>query len=242
MTTMETGTLQAVDKHKKPIIIDGSPITLEWYRTTDHATMVEIQKQALPVVAEAFADEERKFLLDDKFQIRKEYADLANQMSKDKPEEFATFIASARLGRERRVETSRNSWERWFKRTEQSMKDFSFTYFFVVAKNSKGNILGITAFYISPMLTQIFPWFDVYTQGDVLLEPIAIIPSAQGHGLARPLIFSILTLEPEIKRILLGTRIWITNAIAVYKKLGFTEYKREGISVKFVYEVKKGDL
>ena len=54
-----------------------------------------------------------------------------------------------------------------------------------------------------------------------------------------PLIFSILTLAPETRRILVGTRIWITNVIALYKKFGFDEYKREGGNVKFRYVGKK---
>jgi len=53
------------------------------------------------------------------------------------------------------------------------------------------------------------------------------------------LVFSILTLAPETKRILVCTRIWITNALAMYEKLGFTEYKREGVGVKFKYVVKE---
>lgn len=244
--TLETGTLEALDKNKKPIIIEGSPVILEWYKTMDHATMVELQKKAIPVVAEAFADEVRNFLLDDQLQLKKEYADMFHDQNKseesnDKPEEASgenPFIVSARLDREKRVEISRSQWEEWFQTTAQSMKDLQFKYFFVVAKNNKGTILGVIAFYTSPMLTKFFPDFDEYTEGDVVLEPMAIVPAAQGHGLARPLIFSILTLAPETKRILVGTRMWIKNAVAMYEKLGFTEYKREGIGVKFKYVVK----
>ena len=231
----ETGTLPAIDKNKKPIIFEKSPVTLEWHKTTDHATMVELQKEALPVVAEAFADEERTFLLDDNLKLKKEYAYLGK---KDSPEDTNLKIANNLLDREKRVEFSRQQWEQWFQTTAQSMKDLPFTYFFVMAKNSVGDILGFTAFYSSPMLTKFFPEFGEYKEEDVVLEPIAITPSAQGIGLARPLIFSILRLVPETKRILLGTRIWITNALETYNKLGFTEYKREGIGVKFKYVVK----
>ncbi len=244
---LETGTFEALDKNKKPIMFEGLPVTFEWCKTTDHVTMVELQKSVFPVVAEAFADEVRNFLLDDKLQIRKEYADMSNDQDEpgepnDNPEESPDenpFIASARLERAERVEISRQQWEEWFDATAESMKDLQFIYFFVVVKSGKGNILGFTAFYSSPMLTTFFPEFDEYTDGDVVLEPIAIIPATQGLGLARPLIFSILTLAPEIKRILVGTRMWITNAVAMYDKLGFIEYKREGIGVKFKYVVKK---
>lgn len=231
-----SGSSPAFDKKGEPIIFEGSPVTLEWHKTTDHTTMVALQKRALPIVEEAFADEEIKFLLDDKLQIRKEYADVVmpTPHSESTP---AVSPDSFSLDRAKRVEFSRHAWGQWFQATAQSMKDLPFTYFFVMAKNSKGTILGFTAFYISPMLTKFFPEFDVYTEGDVVLEPIAITPAAQGIGLARPLIFSILRLVPETKRILLGTRIWITNAIAMYNKFGFTEYKREGVNVKFKYQV-----
>jgi GNAT superfamily N-acetyltransferase len=238
---IETGILQAFDKHKKPILFEGSPVILEWHKTTDHATMVEIQKKALPVLAEAFADEVKNFFLDEQFQIKKEYAFIAERRSDDTSKQDSgenPFIANARLDREKRVEFSRQGWEHWFENTAQAMKDIPCTYFFVMAKSNKGEILGVVAFYISPMLTRFFPDFAEYIEGDVLLEPIAITQAAQGHGLSRPLVFSILTLAPEIKRILVGTRIWITPAITMYKALGFSEYKREGVGVKFIYVVK----
>lgn len=234
-----SGTWPMLDKKGEPIMFQGSPVALEWYKTTDHATMVELQKQVLPVLAEAFADEVKVFLLDDQFQLKKEYLEILG--AKDKPGGDSgenPFVATARLDRAKRVEFSRQQWEQWFQTTAQSMKDIPFTYSFVMAKDSKSNVLGVTAFYTSPKLTTFFPEFDAYTEDDVVLEPIAISPAAQGIGLSRPLVFSILRLAPETKRILIGTRIWITNAVAMYNKLGFTEYKRKGIGVKFKYVVK----
>jgi GNAT superfamily N-acetyltransferase len=235
LNIFETGTFKAIGKNKNQILFEGSPIILEWYKTTDHATMVELQKKALPVIAEAFADEERNFLLDNQLQLRKEYANILGHGPEYKPDD-GTYISAAHLDREKRVEFSRHEWEKWFKATAQSMKDIPFTYFFVMAKDGKGNVLGITAFYISQKLATFFPEFDVYQEGDVVLEPIAITPAAQGIGLSRPLVFSILRLAPEIKRILAGTRIWITPALTMYKALGFVEYKREGIGIKFKFQ------
>ena len=237
-SSLETGTLEAVDKNKKPILFNGSPVVLEWYKTKSHSSMVNLQKQALPILAEAFADEVKDCLLDENFQIKKEYINLLGPPPEANKEEKAgenPFIANAKLDREKRVEFSKHQWNEWFKTTAQKMDAVPFEYYFVTAKDSNGNLLGFSAFYISPKLTQFFPEFDVYKEGDVLLEPIAIAPKAQGLGLARPLIFSILTLAPKTKRILTGTRVWITNAVNMYKKLGFVEYKREGIGVKFEY-------
>lgn len=234
MMKFETGILEAIDKNKKPIIFEGSPVILEWYKTTDYTTMVELQKKALTVIAESFADEVRTFLFDEKLQLRKEYAEMSQSDSVDEN----PFIASGRLDRKKRVEFSYHQWEEWFAVTAKAIDARPITYFFIMAKNDKGDVLGVVAFYSSPELPQFFPEFSEYTSGDVVLEPIAITPAAQGYGLARSLIFSILTLAPEAKRILVGTRIWITNAVASYKKLGFTEYKREGIGVYFQYLIK----
>lgn len=240
-----SGSWPVLNKKAEPIIFEGYPVTIEWYKTTDCATMVELQKEQLSVIIEVFADDAiRNFLFDDQLHIRKEYADLGNRCSELSPKELNAFIesvrsASARLDRKTCVENSRRQWEQWFATLAQSMKNLPFTYFSVVAKNSKGNILGLIAFYISPKLAKLFPKLDGYIEGDVVLDPIVIIPAARGIGLARPLVFSILRLVPETKRILLDTRMWNTNAIVVYKKLGFTEYKREGVDVKFIYEVKK---
>ncbi|MBU1008098.1 GNAT family N-acetyltransferase [Candidatus Dependentiae bacterium] len=239
-SSLETGTLDAIDKNQKPILFNGSPVILEWYKTKNHSTMVNLQKQALPILAEAFADEVKDCLLDENFEIKKEYLNLLGPPPETGKEEESgenPFVANAKLDREKRVEFSKHQWGEWFKTTAQSMKKAPFEYYFVTAKDGNGHLLGFSAFYISPMLTKVFPEFDVYKEGDVLLEPIAVTPKAQGLGLARPLIFSILTLAPETKRILTGTRVWITNAVNMYKKFGFVEYKREGIGVKFEYNV-----
>ena len=236
-----SGTLPALDKKGNPIICGGSPVTLEWYKTTDHATMIELQKKALPILAEAFADEVKDFLLDDQFKLRKEYAPPPQPHDKTQQEKIPNedpFIANARLDRKKRVKFARQRFEQWLTTTAQLMKTLQFTYFLVLAKNNKNKIIGVTAFYISPSLPAFFPEFNIYKDGDVVLDPLAIFPNAQGIGLARPLVFSILKLAPEIKRILVGTRIWITNAIEIYKRFGFIEYEREGIAVKFKYVVK----
>ncbi len=232
--------MKALDKNQQQILFQNSPVTLECHHTTDLATMLELQEKALPVVAQAFADEVKDFLLDENFQVKAAYAFLSDdQKTSEEPSDENPFIASARLSREERIEFSRHQWQEWFESTARLMENIPFNYYFVMAKDNKEQVLGFTAFYTSPMLTTFFPDFDAYTNGDVVLEPIAIIPSAQGLGLARSLVFSILTLAPETQRILVGTRIWITNALTMYEKLGFTEYKRDGIGVQFQYIVKQ---
>jgi ribosomal protein S18 acetylase RimI-like enzyme len=233
---VETGTLVAVDKNKKPILLKGAPVTLEWCKTSDSSTMLAMQKSVLTLLAEVFADDEtRMLLLDDKFQLKKEYVDIVNVRFKDKPDELNRFAASAHLDRKKRIEISYDQWKKWFEKMSRTMKNFCFEYFFITAKDSNGNILGVVAFYSSSVLTKFSPKFSEYTAGDIVLDPIAVTPGARGLGLARALVFSILTLAPQIKRILVSTRIWATKAQAVYKALGFSEYARESINVKFMY-------
>jgi GNAT superfamily N-acetyltransferase len=212
--TYETGTIEAVDKNNTPIIIEQSPVILTWYKATDVQTMLDLQKKALPVLAEAFADEVKSFLLD------------------------GPSGMTARQDRAMRVEISGQQWEQFFEEKAKEMRDVPFTYFLILAKNSRGEMLGVSAFYICSKLALFFPDFSENRLGDVLLEPIGIIPEAQRYGLARSLVFSILRLAPEIKRILAGTRVWIAPALAIYKAFGFTEYKREGIGVQFKWEKK----
>ncbi|HBS47649.1 TPA: hypothetical protein DEO28_04790 [Candidatus Dependentiae bacterium] len=102
------------------------------------------------------------------------------------------------------------------------------TNFIVTSKELDGTILGFTIFHIQ----------SDSRLGYVELEPLCIHPSAQGRGLSRFLVFSILKILPEIKEIGLITDMSNIQAITVYKKLGFFESRREGSpSLCFTYKV-----
>ena len=114
---------------------------------------------------------------------------------------------------------------------EKSLREPSLGEWLVVmAKNGgidKDEVLGCVVFDLMPEVEE----------GEVELEPLAVLPSAQGRGLSRKLIFSILKIRPETKQIRLGTAIWNTKARQVYKFLGFVEDKIEKFSVEYIYIV-----
>ncbi|MFH1254245.1 MAG: GNAT family N-acetyltransferase [bacterium] len=221
--------LEAVDKK-------GNKVILECYKIGNIASAFEMQKKALAVISEAFADEIYDFL-DDNLQIKAEYVDAVKDRYKEA--ELASLIKIASLckdDRKKRVELTRQEWEKSIEENATSVKDLPGQSFVVMAKNIKGDLLGVVTFLISPLCTH---YFQDFTDGDVVLEPIAVAPTAQGCGLARLLVFSILTLMPETTRILLGTKIWNKKAQAVYKGLGFSVYSQKSASIKFVYAAKK---
>jgi hypothetical protein len=97
--------------------------------------------------------------------------------------------------------------------------------FIIVAKELDGTILGFVEFNINPE----------YPAGDVQLEPLGVLPYAQGRGLSRFLAFSILRLWPVTKRIFLGT---MQDNKDVYTHLGFTVYEDAGgLGLNFEYKV-----
>ncbi len=97
--------------------------------------------------------------------------------------------------------------------------------YLVIAKDQAGDILGFTHF--------------CYHEGDFSaeLEPLMIDPQAQGRGIARKLIFSILKLEPAILRIYLCTDAMNFKSQSIYRHLGFHElFRTREISASWDYE------
>ncbi len=92
------------------------------------------------------------------------------------------------------------------------------------------NILGFTIFRSKPKFNE---------PTCVQLEPLAIIPEAQGRGLARKLVFSIFEIDPTFNHIFLFVRKENTNAQGCYKTLGFTHF--QGNEIGFFLEYKKSN-
>lgn len=95
----------------------------------------------------------------------------------------------------------------------QSHEPSGTLHYLVMAKSKEGKLLGFANFHLA-----------ADQMGTVAeLEPIMIDPNAQGNGLARKLIFSILQLKPDVQKIYL--RVNSKNLVArkVYGHLGFKE-------------------
>ncbi|MFH1832533.1 MAG: GNAT family N-acetyltransferase [bacterium] len=230
MQEQTSGSFPALDKKGAPIIINGSEVTLEWRKVTGWEMALDFFQQILPVKAEAFADESLNFL-DDTFQVKKEYSVAVTDYYKEDPKALDAQIEAAKQDRKVRVDFTLQIEQQqveMLKKIVQDQKVPLVEFFAVVAKNKKNEILGFTAFHINPELVK----------GDVSLESLAIMPMFQGYGLARPLVFSILKIVPDIKRIFLGTNIWLTKAQITYNALGFSVYAQESYGIKFEYLVK----
>lgn len=209
----------------------GKNVTIEWHKATDYKTSFAWAEKLTPIMAEVFADEPRDlraFLLDDTLQVKKEYANIVKSFSPEEREELDWKISISDADRELRVEAIK---QRLQKQNEPAKAHFQeqdpITTFVVVAKNNDNDLLGFAIFRLPPNDTV------------ASLVLLGVAPSAQGKGLARSLVFSILKLMPTTKYISLCTEIWNTKAQAVYTKLGFTVCRQKGSYVSFEYEVKK---
>lgn len=97
--------------------------------------------------------------------------------------------------------------------------------FVVVAKETDGTILGFVEFNIQ----------SEYPPGSVELDPLGVLPFAQGRGLSRLLAFSILKLWPATKKIFLGT---LQHNKGIYTALGFKPTEDLGdLGIGFEYVV-----
>lgn len=229
----DTGTLPALDKNKAPILWQGAPVVLEWYRITDYKTYFDKQMRLASVVAESFADEAIDFLLDEKLQIKKEYVDTIKELSKNDREEIESLIKASLLSRKERVEYVRKRFLEMLEKAKTNTQEiFPGVSFIVIAKSKGNDILGFAIFIQEDK--------ELQEAKALELDLLAIPPEARGYKLSWPLVFSALEkqLMPEIKYIFLGTKSWNTTAHAVYKKLGFTVCKIGKGNISFEYEVK----
>jgi GNAT superfamily N-acetyltransferase len=207
----------------------GNQIVIEWYKISTYKRFFELWEQwLLPVFTAAFADE-YKILIDENYEIKEEYREAVKDFDEEEDLHEAIRFYKTNNGKSRLTILDtliRNAREKVAAAKKQTLQlRYQESTLVVMAKNKENEILGFTAFHMKPE----------FKEGEVLLEPIAVLPSAQGRGLARKLVFSILTLKPETTRIFLGTNIWLRQAQDVYKRLGFSAYEESDYSIKFEY-------
>ena len=194
----------------------GNDITLEWHKIKSLDDMpLELRKQLIITYVESFGD--RIFqILDENFEIKKEYYNQAIDLFKNEPESLKLGIELLKMDRQTRIDfmlkRTENQFDEYFKK---SFADEEFAHL-IFAKNKDGEMLGFVGFHGYGR--------SAFKNNTLQLDPVAIIPNAQGRGLARLLIFSILKISPEIQRIVLDTEIWNIHAQDVYKHLGFTQF------------------
>jgi GNAT superfamily N-acetyltransferase len=218
------GALNAVDK-------EGTQVTLNWIKVESYETFLDLAKHIFPLAAEAFADETRNFLLDDKLQIRQEYRSAVEKLCEEKQEKekFEAHLAIARYDdRKQRVAAKLRSFEQRYESlwaTKWSItKPLVVTVFNAITKE----LLGWTTFHC-------------IDQNCVQLDQLAIAPEFQNRGLAKLLIFSILKIVPETTCIYVNTALWNLRAHASYEKLGFKMIEvasKNPTIVMFKYKVK----
>ncbi|MFH1254188.1 MAG: GNAT family N-acetyltransferase [bacterium] len=229
----KSGVLDTLDKKGEPIIFDNAPVILEWHKVDNYETFSRLAKQTLPVTAEAFANEVRDFVLDDKFHVRPEYAKLIEKLPKEVNAGMNAHIAATCCDdRSKRVEATLQAWKQEY---ECLWTKFSACNpVFVIAKNKDTQkVWGWASFICAhPELSQ----------GHVYLDILAVAPETQKRGLARALVFSILKIMPETTHIILDTRIWNISAQKVYENLGFNKidsFSKNPTYVGFRYVAKK---
>lgn len=219
------GVLAALDKKGSPIVWNDAPVALEWHKITDAKTFYDLWETLIPTFAESFADQTlmmRDFLLDDTFNVKKEHAEVIEKFyQQETRKRVEAKLKLATEPRGTRVECINHAEQQTLEQNRAKLvshpehSSHGGAAIVVIVKNESNDILGFALFKISAEDAAI---------GSVDLDILAIAPTAHGIGLARPLVFSILTLAPEIKRLYLSTRTWNTKAQAVYKALGLKEF------------------
>lgn len=212
---------------------NGAPITLEWYKVGSAEELSRILTPLLPIMADAFADEDvlfRNFLFDEKLQIIKPectafLADIPEEMR----QKIDARIVRGRHDRSTRVAETLQAYEQTLK-NEWLAKWAPCNPYVVVAKEGE-QLLGVTIV----CRTSLEPGFEL-PYGATYLDELAVLSTAQGRGLARLLVFSVFDLIPEATQIFLDTGIWNTKAQAVYAHLGFEVREcKEFAHVGFVF-------
>lgn len=227
---MESGSWTEHDKF-------GNPIILECHKVTDYKILFNWEKKLMPIIMQAFADEPMdlvNFLLDKQGKVKQEHTEMVEGLTGEEREKLDWKIAISKTDKKSRMKSIELWFVQKFKRAEKQLvttQQNPINFVVVVAKSDPFNIWGFAIFQIC--------------RSDVTLSLLAVLPSAQGKGLARPLVFSLtskhfadLKLIPETRRIHLGTEIWNIKAQAIYKKLGFMAQDQDETSILFEYTVK----
>jgi GNAT superfamily N-acetyltransferase len=199
LNATESGSWTDVDKENNPVIY-------EWYAYSEcDEDMQERLVSVIPVYARAKAPLRAALIAafhqlpPEEQEKSLEYRNYPSDFTLENCHEFLEATLLAELQAEL-TNTTRFSTES--------------ANYLVLAKNPQGNLLGFIHFSLPA------------GEKDAELEPIMIDPEAQGKGLARALIFSILLLRPDVNRIHLMTSAMNHKAHAVYRHLGFKEVFR----------------
>lgn len=207
-----SGTFDILDKN-------GDSVFLKWYKVDNFETLMSLKEKILPVMAEAFADQEKDFLLDNKFQIRAEYVEMFEQLPKDIREKLNDWITVARYAnRQERVRVHlqkyNKKWDDGFASDLAQGKPIV-----IIAEDGENKVLGFM------LVLRKRPEWEILLKtemqkGIIWGQFLAIIPEAQGRKLTRPLALSMLKIMPKTTRIVLGTTSWNTKAQKIYERLG----------------------
>jgi len=181
-------------------------ISIEWY-TYDQVddTILEQLFLTIPVYAAAMAE----LQVDQIHAFRKLPEDKQRKIPKYQqyPEDFSLSSSQPYLEASLLLEFQEEL-------LNASQNSFPTENYLILVKETDGTLLGFTHFSLQQ------------EEQNAELEPIMILPEAQGRGLARKLLFSILTLRQNINRISLCTNAKNLKMQAVCKHLRFKERSR----------------
>lgn len=224
----------------KTIDKTGATIILEWYKIfDDYDIFYKITKKLLPVEAEAFIDTTND-LFDENINIKPEYAQFFENLNKDCNDVSAWSLES--IIQRSKISDKKLRIESMFYSLKKDLKNWMAEGSFVckpmliIAKNEENKILGFAMYLLHSELRSELKSL----KGAIFGEVLAILPEAQGRGLARLLVTDFLKKVPEIDRVVWETRLWNKKAQAVYEAFGCK--KIEGFSptgVGYEYFVKK---
>lgn len=187
----------------------GIPIELAWYiRSAPDADFANILADIADVSANAFTSVEVNFLKAHPEAVQKDEYFKAVKPFFDK--------GSDKVNWENVANKMHTIIEQIFT-GDLSMLNPDWLFVIVEAKDKEQHQLGAMQCLILPE----------YEKGDIKVTSIAVEPKAQGRGIGRLLMASILNIIPGIKRIFLNTRITNSNAIHAYQAWGFIEDTQE---------------
>lgn len=184
-------------------------VRLEWRIITDHKKLLEIERDLIPVMVAAFSHH------------------LSHVEVKDEKVEVETKWLQQQNAQE------------MSKCTQGQQAEHEVFVVVTVKDIGSSNVLGYAVFYLGPKIAQDCVAQDCVVKGCAMLDPLAVIPMAQGRGLSRILVFSIFELVPSVRQIDLFVQRENVRAQAVFRRFGFvvdSEIKA-GLILKYVKKI-----
>lgn len=188
----------------------GIPIIIEWQKT-------DVQDSEYAPIMRSVADVAVKSYLPVEMQFLKTYPDLV--FTDDYFKQFEPFFKNGvdavdwKLVEEKMASVIRSMYVT--KLPENIVELFANDIYFVVTAKDGATkkLLGFVLFLIAPC----------HPQGSVWPGHLAIAPEEQNRGLGKLLMSSIFKIIPQMKRILINTRITNDAAFNAYQAWGFTQ-------------------